>query len=135
MFHDIGRQRSCLRSRRTIIPTRDSVLGHIIIGVQMLEERIAAMPGFPKKLEHELIHCILAHHGELEYGSPKVPETIEALFALRRQHGRKNEDVEEMLAADNTQAAGRGITGCLPEIFVRVITNDRKRNHIRARNQ
>ena len=37
------------------------------------------MPGFPKKLEHELIHCILAHHGELEYGSPKKPALIEAL--------------------------------------------------------
>ena len=39
----------------------------------MVKERIDAMPGFPKKLESELIHCILAHHGELEYGSPKKP--------------------------------------------------------------
>ena len=36
------------------------------------------MPGFPKKLESELIHCILAHHGELEYGSPKKPALMEA---------------------------------------------------------
>ena len=49
------------------------LLGHIIIGSQMVKERIDTMTGFPKKLESELIHCILAHHGELEYGSPKKP--------------------------------------------------------------
>ena len=45
----------------------------------MVKERIDAMPGFPKKLESELIHCILAHHGELEYGSPKKPALAEAM--------------------------------------------------------
>ena len=39
----------------------------------------AAIPGFPAKLENELKHCILAHHGELEYGSPKKPALAEAL--------------------------------------------------------
>ena len=37
------------------------------------------IPGFPEKLRNELLHCILAHHGELEYGSPKKPALIEAL--------------------------------------------------------
>ena len=54
-------------------------MGHIIIGSQMVSERIRQIPDFPAKLETELIHCILAHHGELEYGSPKKPALIEAL--------------------------------------------------------
>lgn len=45
----------------------------------MLTERIAGIAGFPKKLADELIHCILAHHGELEYGSPKKPALAEAV--------------------------------------------------------
>ena len=45
----------------------------------MVTEQIRTIPGFPKKLENELIHCILAHHGELEYGSPKKPALIKLL--------------------------------------------------------
>ena len=45
----------------------------------MLTERIRQIEGFPKKLESELKHCILSHHGELEYGSPKKPALLEAL--------------------------------------------------------
>ena len=45
----------------------------------MVKERIAQISGFPKKLETELLHCILAHQGQLEYGSPKKPSLLEAL--------------------------------------------------------
>ena len=45
----------------------------------MVHDGAAAIPGFPAKLENELKHCILAHHGELEYGSPKKPALAEAL--------------------------------------------------------
>ena len=79
MFHDIGKTKEL-----SVFPENDytdegQLIGHIIIGAQMVQEKINAMPGFPKKLENELIHCILAHHGELEYGSPKKPALIEAL--------------------------------------------------------
>ena len=55
------------------------LLGHIIIGTEMVGESIRSIPGFPEKLATELKHCILAHHGELEYGSPKKPALLEAL--------------------------------------------------------
>ena len=80
------------------------LLGHIIIGSQMVKERIDAMPGFPKKLESELIHCILAHHGELEYGSPKKPALIEAMaLNLADNADAKMETMTEILrgAGDN----------------------------------
>ena len=55
------------------------LLGHIMIGAETITERIREIDGFPARLERELIHCILAHHGELEFGSPKKPALPEAL--------------------------------------------------------
>lgn len=50
-----------------------------MIGAMQVQQRIETMPDFPKKLANELIHCILAHHGELEFGSPKKPALAEAV--------------------------------------------------------
>lgn len=55
------------------------LLGHIVMGYEMVSDRIKNIPGFPEKVASELKHCILAHHGELEFGSPKKPEIIEAV--------------------------------------------------------
>lgn len=55
------------------------LLGHIVMGYEMVSDRIKNIPGFPEKVASELKHCILAHHGELEFGSPKKPELIEAV--------------------------------------------------------
>ena len=49
------------------------------MGSEMIGEKIREIPGFPKMLEMELKHCILAHHGEYEFGSPKKPALVEAL--------------------------------------------------------
>lgn len=79
MFHDIGKTKEL-----SVFPENDytddgQLLGHIIIGVEMVGERIKTIPDFPEKTSTELKHCILAHHGELEYGSPKKPALLEAL--------------------------------------------------------
>ena len=55
------------------------LLGHIVMGSEMLGKIMDSIPDFPTKLKNELKHCILAHHGELEYGSPKKPALIEAM--------------------------------------------------------
>ena len=49
------------------------------MGTMMIADKVREIPGFPPKLANELKHCILAHHGELEYGSPKKPALIEAM--------------------------------------------------------
>ena len=49
------------------------------MGTEMIGEGIKKIPGFPKLLATELKHCILAHHGELEFGSPKKPAIVEAI--------------------------------------------------------
>ncbi len=79
MFHDIGKTKEL-----SVFPENDytddgQLLGHIIIGTEMVSDRIRTIPGFPAKLATELKHCILAHHGELEYGSPKKPALLEAM--------------------------------------------------------
>ncbi|MCR5609397.1 MAG: HD domain-containing protein [Lachnospiraceae bacterium] len=79
MFHDIGKL-----SEISAFPENDytddgQLLGHIFIGAEMIGNSIKSIPGFPKKLESELRHCILAHHGELEFGSPKKPAIVEAV--------------------------------------------------------
>jgi len=79
MFHDVGKLKEI-----SVFPENDytddgQLLGHIVIGTEMVSDRIRMIPGFPAKAASELKHCILAHHGELEYGSPKKPALLEAL--------------------------------------------------------
>ena len=77
--HDIGKVREFVPYPENDYSDEGNLLGHIIIGAEMVGERIAKIPGFPVNLANELRHCILAHHGELEYGSPKKPALLEAL--------------------------------------------------------
>jgi 3'-5' exoribonuclease len=79
LFHDIGKMKEL--SKFPIIEYTDSgqLLGHIMIGIEWIGEKMKEIVGFPEDLAHMIKHCILAHHGELEYGSPKKPQTIEAL--------------------------------------------------------
>lgn len=79
MLHDIGKLREI-----SLFPENDytddgNLLGHIVIGYEMVGAKIKNIQGFPQKLASELLHCILAHHGELEFGSPKKPSIIEAV--------------------------------------------------------
>jgi 3'-5' exoribonuclease len=79
------------------------MLGHIYMGAELVSIECAKIPDFPHALQSLLKHAILAHHGEYEFGSPKLPSTIEA-FIL---HAADNMDAkvkvyEEALAADTT---------------------------------
>lgn len=56
-----------------------SLIGHIMIGYEILSNNIDKIENFPKALAMNIKHCVLAHHGRLEYGSPKLPSTLEAL--------------------------------------------------------
>ena len=79
LFHDIGKVKELSAFPENDYTDDGQLLGHIIIGTEMVSERIRQIPGFPEKLAAELKHCILAHHGELAYGSPKKPALLEAL--------------------------------------------------------
>lgn len=79
IFHDIGKIDELSTFPENDYTDEGQLVGHIVIGAMMLKERIKTIDGFPKVLADELIHCILAHHGELEFGSPKKPSIIEAM--------------------------------------------------------
>jgi 3'-5' exoribonuclease len=79
MFHDIGKMQELSRFPENDYTDDGQLLGHIMIGTEMISERIRQIPDFPPRLASELKHCTLAHHGELEYGSPKKPALAEAL--------------------------------------------------------
>ena len=79
IFHDVGKTRELSRFPENDYTDDGQLLGHIIIGTEMVGRMIRAIPGFPERTAVELKHCILAHHGELEYGSPKKPALAEAV--------------------------------------------------------
>ncbi len=79
MFHDVGKLKEISPFPENDYTDEGQLLGHLIIGVEMINERINTLGNFPAKLASQLKHCILAHHGSLEYGSPKIPATMEAL--------------------------------------------------------
>jgi 3'-5' exoribonuclease len=78
LLHDVGKVREMTYMRSFDYSDEGKLLGHITIGVEMLQEKIAALPGFPPGLSMLLKHMLLSHHGQYEYGSPKRPKTIEA---------------------------------------------------------
>ncbi len=79
MFHDIGKLKELSTFPLNDYTDEGQLLGHIVIGTEWIGEHIREIPGFPQKLSTELKHCILAHHGEYEFGSPKKPALIEAV--------------------------------------------------------
>ena len=79
VLHDIGKMTELSPFPQNDYTDEGQLLGHIMIGAKQVEERIATIPDFPAVKARELIHCILAHHGELEYGSPKKPAIAEAV--------------------------------------------------------
>ncbi len=77
--HDIGKTKELSPFPENDYTDAGNFLGHIVMGTQMIGAKIVKIPDFPLLLSQELQHCILAHHGELEYGSPKKPALIEAM--------------------------------------------------------
>lgn len=79
LCHDIGKVRELSPFPRNDYTDEGQLIGHIVIGYHMVMDRIQQIPGFPEKKANELGHLILAHHGELEFGSPKKPALLEAI--------------------------------------------------------
>ncbi len=79
ILHDIGKTRELSDFPQNDYTDEGQLMGHIVMGAHMAMEKMDAIDGFPKKLYGEVTHCILAHHGEFEFGSPKKPALMEAV--------------------------------------------------------
>ena len=79
-FHDIGKIHELTYARSFSYSTRGQLLGHMIIELEMLQQKLALFPDFPAGLKTLLEHLIISHHGHYEFGSPKLPMFPEALL-------------------------------------------------------
>ena len=80
ILHDVGKIDELSYDNVIEYSDEGRLIGHIVMGVEMLDQRISAIENFPKQLAMKLRHIILSHHGEMEFGSPKRPKTLEALI-------------------------------------------------------
>jgi 3'-5' exoribonuclease len=79
-LHDIGKIHELAYNRSFSYTTRGQLLGHMVIELEMLQAKLALVPDFPPELKTLLEHLIISHHGEYEFGSPKLPMFPEALL-------------------------------------------------------
>jgi 3'-5' exoribonuclease len=78
-FHDLGKVRELAGDRGAEYTDEGKLVGHLVMAAQWIHDK-ARRVGVPRELEHHIVHLVLAHHGKLEFGSPKVPLTLEALL-------------------------------------------------------
>jgi len=103
MLHDIGKIYEF--SYESLIEYSDEgrMIGHLVMGVEMINKKIEAIADFPSQLALELRHIILSHHGEFEFGSPKRPKTREALIIhFMDDMDAKLNAFDSFVAADST---------------------------------
>lgn len=99
--HDIGKIYEISDFPENDYTDEGNLLGHIVMGTMMVRDRANQIEGFPQVLLGELEHCILAHHGKLEFGSPKKPGLIEAMaLAYADDTDAKMECFKEILKAN-----------------------------------
>src|SRR6202158_333147 len=79
-FHDIGKIHELTYNRSFSYTTRGQLLGHMIIELEMLQAKLAQIPNFPESLKTLVEHLIISHHGQYDFGSPKLPMFPEALM-------------------------------------------------------
>lgn len=109
MLHDVGKTVELSEFPMNDYTDNGQLLGHLIIGSEMIRDAAQKIEGFPPQLESLLKHCMLSHHGEYEYGSPKLPKTIEAfILHCADDMDAKVKVIEEMLESDDTQGSWAG---------------------------
>ena len=79
-LHDIGKIHELTYNRSFSYTTKGQLLGHMIIELEMLQAKLALLPGFPEELKTLIEHLIISHHGQYDFGSPKLPMFPEALM-------------------------------------------------------
>jgi 3'-5' exoribonuclease len=124
VLHDIGKIHELSYERGFTYTSEGQLLGHLMIALRMVDEKLRSMPEFPKPLRCLVEHMIISHHGQLEFGSPKVPQFPEALLLhYLDDMDSKMECMRNMLARD------RHVDGCFtgynPALDRTVLKKDR----------
>lgn len=107
VVHDIGKITELTYDRSFAYSSEGQLLGHIVIGLGMVADKLRGLPDFPPRLRTLVEHMIVSHHGELEFGSPKAPQFPEAMLLHHLDNlDSKMENMRAWLAKD------RHVEGC-----------------------
>ena len=106
ILHDIGKIDELNYSRSFNYSDDGQLLGHMIIALRMIADKLALIPGFPPKLRTLVEHMVISHHGEMEFGSPKVPLFAEALLLHHLDNMDSKMECIRALVAKDTQVDG-----------------------------
>ena len=102
LLHDIGKLRELSPFPRNDYSDEGQLLGHLMIGSEMVHDVARTIPDFPDEIERLLKHILIAHHGELEYGSPVPPKCLEAMIVhLADYSDSRIKMVEEMVESSH----------------------------------
>ncbi len=104
--HDIGKVKEFSPFPENDYTDDGQLLGHIVMGSQMVAEKAAGIPDFPHVLLTELQHCILAHHGKYEFGSPKLPALVEAMALNYADDTDAKMEIFKEILENSTDASG-----------------------------
>src|SRR6202161_2054379 len=133
-LHDIGKIHELAYNRSFSYTTRGQLLGHMVIELEMLQAKLALVPGFPPELKSMLEHLIISHHGQYEFGSPKLPMFPEALMLhylddldskmeAMRAHFEREADLESPWTSYNA-SLGRPLLNTAKFLAARASTPD-----------
>ena len=104
LLHDIGKLRELTPFPKNDYSDEGQLLGHLMIGAEMVHDMAREIEGFPEEIERILKHILIAHHGEYEYGSPKRPKCIEAMIVhLADYTDSRLKMMEEMLESSQEE--------------------------------
>jgi 3'-5' exoribonuclease len=105
ILHDLGKIDELTYDRGFGYSDAGQLLGHILIGLRMVQDKLALIPDFPPALRMLVEHLIVSHHGELAFGSPKVPMTQEAMLLHHLDNlDSKMETMRGAVAKDKLQS-------------------------------
>jgi 3'-5' exoribonuclease len=106
LLHDVGKIHELTFDRSFGYTTEGQLLGHITIGIRMIEEKLRGLPDFPPRLCDLVEHMVLSHHGQLDFGSPKVPLFAEAVLLHHLDDMDSKMECVRSLVAQDRQVEG-----------------------------
>jgi 3'-5' exoribonuclease len=120
VLHDLGKIRELSFERGFAYTAEGQLLGHMMIGLRIVNDKITAFPDFPTPLRNLLEHIIISHHGQLDFGSPKVPQFAEALlFHYLDDLDSKMECTRALLERDQTPGNFTSFSHSLDRVILR----------------
>jgi 3'-5' exoribonuclease len=121
MLHDVGKLEELCYERAVVYTTEGQLLGHIVMELETVTKAMGEIAGFPERLKTVVQHMLISHHGEYEFGSPKLPMIPEALvFHYLDDMDSKVAAVRAALEIDSGEAEWSAFSGALGRKFLRL---------------